>query len=198
MEILTSRLRLRPLSITDLEALVDMYADPEVMVGSSGEALARSRQESTEWLEHALSTSGPAAGFETFRVEERDGGAFLGRCGLRPDRRSPNAELAYAFARRAWGRGIATEAARATIAWGAAAGLTRIVGCVLASNRASQRVLAKVGMVLVADEPTAVGSLLRYQMSLPRTRLSGTTGAREGIASDRDARTTGPRTRWSL
>ena len=49
--------------------------------------------------------------------------------------------------RAVWGRGLATEAARALLGYGAAAhGLQRIIATVAPDNQASQRVLAKAGM----------------------------------------------------
>jgi RimJ/RimL family protein N-acetyltransferase len=162
IEILTSRLRLTPLSLDDFEELAAMYSDPEVMLGSSGAAAPRGSDESMEWLNRALSTSGADSGRETFRVDDRANGRFLGRCGLRPDEQTSEAELAYAFVRSAWGHGVATEAARAVLAWGSAAGVTRVVSCVLASNIASQRVLEKVGMARIGERPTPEGTLLLY------------------------------------
>ena len=72
--------------------------------------------------------------------------------------------FAYAFARHAWGRGIATEAAGAVVQHGFDAGLTRIVACALAENPASVRVLEKVGMRRVREETTPVGWLVRFEM----------------------------------
>src|SRR6266571_4374186 len=91
-EILTARLRLVPLKPADLDDLARMYADPEVMVGSSGVGSVRSREDSAEWLRHTLVT--PTAPFHrTFRVEDRGDGGFLGRCGLRPESEAPETEL---------------------------------------------------------------------------------------------------------
>jgi [ribosomal protein S5]-alanine N-acetyltransferase len=165
-EILTSRLRLTPLSLDDFEELAAMYADPEVMLGSSGVEAPRGSDESMEWLNRALLTSGADSGRETFRVDDRASGTFFGRCGLRPDARTSETELAYAFVRGAWGRGIATEAARAVLEWGSSAGVTRVVSCVLASNIASQRVLEKVGMARIGARPTPEGTLLLYATRL--------------------------------
>jgi [ribosomal protein S5]-alanine N-acetyltransferase len=144
-----------------------MYSDPEVMLGSSGAAVPRTREESMEWLSRTLASSCADFGRETFRVGERDSGAFLGRCGLRPDVHTPDTELAYAFVRSAWGRGIATEAAKAVLERGSSAGVTRVVGCVLANNRASQRVLEKVGLARIGERPTREGRLLLYETTLP-------------------------------
>jgi RimJ/RimL family protein N-acetyltransferase len=174
-EILTSRLRLTPLSQGDFEELAAMYSDPEVMLGSSGDASPRTREESMEWLNRTLASSCADVGHATFRVNARDGGAFLGRCGLRPDVRTPDTELAYAFVRSAWGRGNATEAAKAVLEWGSSAGVSRVVSCVLATNIASQRVLEKVGLARIGERTTVEGALLRYEapLSVPsRDRLT--------------------------
>jgi ribosomal-protein-alanine N-acetyltransferase len=55
-------------------------------------------------------------------------------------------EVAYRLARSAWGRGIATEAAEALVAHALGAlGLPRVVAVTYPENRASQRVLDKLG-----------------------------------------------------
>lgn len=160
-----------------------MYSDPEVMLGSSGAAVPRTREESKEWLDRTLSTSCADAGRETFRVDDRASGRFLGRCGLRPDANTPETELSYAFVRSAWGRGIATEAARAVFECGSAAGVTRVVACVLASNVASRRVLEKVGMARIGGRPTLEGTLLLYAATpsfASRGNVATTPGSTKG------------------
>jgi [ribosomal protein S5]-alanine N-acetyltransferase len=165
-EILTTRLRLTPLTAGDLEDLAAMYSDPEVMLGSSGAAIPRTREESMEWLNRTLASRCADVGHETFRVNERDGGAFLGRCGLRPPAYTRDTELAYAFVRSAWGRGIATEATKAVLEWGLSAGVSSVVGCVLATNIASQRVLEKVGLARNGERSIQEGTLLLYEAAL--------------------------------
>jgi RimJ/RimL family protein N-acetyltransferase len=163
MTILTPRLQLRPLGAEDLDDLVALYADCEVMRGSSGVATLRDRAASEGWLTQTLAVP-MTGGWATFRVGDRSTGTFLGRCGLRPDDSGNDTELAYAFARHAWGRGIATEAATAVVRHGFAAGLTRVVAGALAENAASLRVLEKVGMRRVREEPTEVGVLVHHEM----------------------------------
>jgi RimJ/RimL family protein N-acetyltransferase len=163
MDILTSRLRLRPLTESDLEDLVALNLDPLVMLGSTGVAAPRTRAMTEEWLRRTLATP-DEAGWVTYRVEERDTGVFIGRCGLRPEEGSRETEIAYALVRHAWGRGLATEAATAVVQHGFDAGLTRIVGCALAENQASLRVLEKLGMRSVREETTPVGWLIRFEM----------------------------------
>ena len=79
-------------------------------------------------------------------------GAYIGRCGLYPARDDEGAllpgvaSLAYYLARPYWGRGLATEAARAFVAHGfGTLGLARIEAGVNARHAASIRVLEKAG-----------------------------------------------------
>jgi len=79
-------------------------------------------------------------------------GCYIGRCGLYPFRDEkgeiqPNeAFLAFYVARQYWGRGLATEAGRAWIAYGFdTLRLGRIEAGVHAENRASLRVIEKLG-----------------------------------------------------
>lgn len=173
MEILTPRLRLQPLTIRDLEDLVTLHSDPEVMRGSSGVPVPRDRASSEEWLIRTLAGTA-TLGRVTFRVSERATGDFLGRCGLRRTASSGETELAYAFMRHAWGRGIATEAAMSVVHFGFNAGQMTIVACVLESNIASLRVLEKVGMRRVRAEATPDGALVHHMIvSGPSPRTAG-------------------------
>lgn len=73
---------------------------------------------------------------------------LLGTVSLRRYARDRRAELGYWLAQPAWGHGFATEAAQAAVDFGfRALGLARIYAQVLADNRASLRVLDKLGMV---------------------------------------------------
>lgn len=163
MEILTPRLRLVPLIAGDIEELAALYADAEVMRGSSGFAIPRDRAASEQWLQRTLAVPSTDA-WVTFRVDDRSSRTFLGRCGLRREDGSQETELAYAFVRAAWGRGVATDAASAVVRHGFDTGLTRIVGCALAGNGASLRVLEKVGMRRTREDLTSTGVVIRYEM----------------------------------
>ncbi len=74
--------------------------------------------------------------------------ACVGTVSLRRYSRDRRAELGYWLAASAWGSGIATEACTAAVDFGfRELGLARVYAQVLAGNRASQRVLDKLGMV---------------------------------------------------
>jgi len=74
-------------------------------------------------------------------------GKLIGTVNLEVDRSSRTAMLGYAIGRRWWGRGLATEAARAAMAWAVEVfHLERIWASTDARNTKSQRVLEKLGM----------------------------------------------------
>jgi RimJ/RimL family protein N-acetyltransferase len=82
-----------------------------------------------------------------FAIALRESGALAGAIGLRIVRENDAAEIGYWIGVPYWGRGIATEAARAVIAYGfSRLGLNRIHAEHFTRNPASGRVLQKAGM----------------------------------------------------
>ena len=80
-------------------------------------------------------------------VERQDEPGCLGWCGLFPLQHSGLIEIGYRYVQAAWGQGIASEAAAAVLAHGfRALALDPIVGVTHPDNRASQRVLERIGL----------------------------------------------------
>jgi len=80
-------------------------------------------------------------------VVERATGELAGWCGLAHLEDTQEVEVGYGLARRAWGRGLATEAARASLRYGfESMGLARIVAVVNPANHASRHVVEKLGL----------------------------------------------------
>lgn len=77
-----------------------------------------------------------------------DTGELIGNVGLRRDApHDPLADMGYELAPDHWGRGYATEAARAMVDWGFGVwGVERIHAHCVADNTASARVLARAGL----------------------------------------------------
>ena len=85
---------------------------------------------------------------------ERSSGELVGYCGLNRDavEDEPVVEIGWSITPPRQGEGFATEAARATVAWGfERAGLDRIVAFTLLDNVRSRRVAEKLGMAYVRD-----------------------------------------------
>lgn len=85
--------------------------------------------------------------FYDFGVELKEDGRFIGTCGFaRIDEANSTAEAGYVFNPDYWGRGLATEALRAVIAYGFEKGYNRIEARFMADNLASRRVMERSGM----------------------------------------------------
>ncbi len=146
-ELETHSLILRQWRDSDAGAFAAMNADPEVMRyfpaplsrAESDALLARARW---KWRELGLCY---------FAVEEK-GGRFIGFAGLNPPmfeaHFTPCIEIGWRLVRQAWGQGYATEAARASLAYGfGTLGLDAIVSFAVPGNTRSRAVMERIGMV---------------------------------------------------
>ena len=144
----TERLVLRPLALADLGPMHDVYADREVMryIGRGG-AHSETIEESERRLQRLIDHQ-EKHGFSLWAVTERASGTVMGDGGLiLYAHRGPEIELGFRLAKPYWGKGYATELARAWIAHAfAELGLERILGVAHPENVASQRVLEKAGL----------------------------------------------------
>lgn len=163
--LVTARLRLRPLGAEDVDALSSVYLHPDVARWIGPHTRADVVREIELQVEHQSSL-----GWSLWAVEERDSGTVIGDCGLQPlEHRGPEVELGYDFHPRAWGRGLATEAASAVMsqAFGELE-LERVVAVVKPDHSASQRVLEKVGFRSVGLREAYGESMLLHEAHRPR------------------------------
>ena len=145
MERLSTRsLLLDPLTPADYPWVVQLYSDPHVMryIGNGPRAEEESRHRLDWFIDQAA-----RLGFGYWVLRDRATGEALGGAMLMV--RSPGAkfELGFALARTAWGRGLASEAARALLdhAFGML-GVPEIEAFTHQDNAASGAVLRKAGM----------------------------------------------------
>ncbi|HEY5951339.1 MAG TPA: GNAT family N-acetyltransferase [Kofleriaceae bacterium] len=97
----------------------------------------------------------------TFAVVLED--RVIGTVNLEIDATARTAMIGYAIARAHWGRGLATEAARAVLAWGFAEhALVEIWASTEVENVRSQRVMEKLGMR--RDEALTDRGQVRYRI----------------------------------
>jgi RimJ/RimL family protein N-acetyltransferase len=140
----TEHLRLRRLRPSDEPDLVALDGDPEVMKYVGSPPGPRAAHDTAERMRQWMRAEHDPLGF--WVVESRAEGRFLGLCALIRMPAGDDIELAYRVARAAWGRGIASEAAGALVDHALATlGLPRLVAVTYPDNRASQRVLEKLG-----------------------------------------------------
>jgi len=100
------------------------------------------------YLEHNMA-HWMAHGFGLWMLRERGTGAVIGRAVLRHLEVDgvDEVETGYGFLSDLWGRGLATEIARACVSIGREQlGLASVVGITVPTNTASQQVMRKAGL----------------------------------------------------
>lgn len=163
----TPRLTLRHFVPDDLDALYELYRDPEMRAGyPDGTRTSEESQEELEWFLHGHPRH-PQLGL--WATIERETGAFLGRCGLLPweiDGRL-EIELAYMIDKRRWREGFATEASLGIVEYARdTLGLNRLICLVMPGNDASVRVAERVGMTFERDYEDEHGPCSIYSLLL--------------------------------
>ena len=109
-------------------------------------------QLSADWLAlfHASTATDPWV--HGFRLIHRDSGAVVGTCSFKGPPTAGVAEIAYGVSPEQQGKGYATEAARALVAYAFSFGEVRVLRAhTLPESTASKRVLAKCGFRHVGD-----------------------------------------------
>jgi RimJ/RimL family protein N-acetyltransferase len=142
----TPRLILRPFSIDDLDALVDIQSRPDVTRYLLYDV--RDRDQVRRVLEERIRADRFERDAVDLAVVLPDTGALIGDVALfLRSREHRQGEIGYLFHPDYRGRGYATEAARALLRLGFEGyGLHRIVGRIDARNTPSARVLERLGM----------------------------------------------------
>lgn len=143
----TPRLRLRMFRQADADAYAAMLADPQVMrYLSAGQPLSASEA----WRHMAMLLGHwHLFGFGPWAVEERASGELVGRIGPYYPAGWPGLELIWTIRRQSWGRGYATEGARAALAYVfRQMARDRVISLIRPQNAASIRVAEKLGQRL--------------------------------------------------
>jgi RimJ/RimL family protein N-acetyltransferase len=145
----TERLVLRRFTEGDAELLVELDSDPEVMRYLSGGPATPREVIGRVVMPRVLASYGRAEGYGTWAAHEKGSGEFVGwfSFNLHEEVGPGEVSLGYRLRRAAWGRGYATEGARALIRKGfAELGARRVYAETYEFNQASRRVMEKLGM----------------------------------------------------
>lgn len=143
----TPRLFLRRWRDEDRSPFADLNADPVVMEHFP----APLSPAESDALVDRITAGLEARGWGLWAVEVRETGAFIGFVGLNPATFdapfTPAVEVGWRLAHDAWGRGYATEGARAALDVGFDQnGLDEIVSFTTHGNVRSRRVMERLGM----------------------------------------------------
>lgn len=148
--LVTDRLTIRRFRDDDLDALAEMYADPEVMRFLGGPRTREDAATRLGWMIEEYESQP----FGMWGIALREQNTLIGRCGIIRQEliHGPEHEIAYLLGRPWWGRGYATEAAAAVRDHARdELGLGRLVSLIDHTNFASQAVARRIGMVYERD-----------------------------------------------
>jgi 8-oxo-dGTP diphosphatase len=153
----TERLLLRPLEPDDAAAVRPLVGDWEVARFLPHVPYPYGPEAAEEWINHTR--RGLAVGSEvTLAVTRKGDGALLGAISLSVSIHGRSAELGYWIGRSSWGQGFATEAAAAMLRHAfERLGLQRVGARTLSHNKASLRVLEKIGLRFEREGSTDFG-----------------------------------------
>ena len=145
----TERLILRYWREDDLAGFAELNADPQVMEFFPWTLTMLE----TQALMSVMIERTASDGFSFAPVEEKQTGRFIGFVGLNRPRHDPAlpfepcVEIGWRLLPSAWGKGYATEAARAWLGFGfETLGLSEIVAMTTEHNTASRAVMERLGM----------------------------------------------------
>jgi RimJ/RimL family protein N-acetyltransferase len=147
----TARTILRPVEIDDCRGLLEHWSRPLVRrwlwddrLPTADEVTAIVDSSSRTWRDE---------GYGFWIIESPDDSAMLGTVGFREASwESGVCELVYSLDPEWWGKGLATEVARAALEWAFTThGWPRIIAATDTPNEMSSRVLGRVGMRLVRE-----------------------------------------------
>jgi RimJ/RimL family protein N-acetyltransferase len=109
-------------------------------------------QVSSDWLARMRAATTPDPWVHGFRVVHRDSGEAVGSCSFKGPPVDGMVEIAYGIGAEHRGRGFATEAAQALVAFASTCADVRVIRAhTLPDSVASKRVLAKCGFQYVGE-----------------------------------------------
>jgi RimJ/RimL family protein N-acetyltransferase len=180
----TERLLLRRWRDEDRAPFAQMNADPAVVEHLQGPA---TRARSDAFVDR-IEAHWDDRGWGLWAAEVVDGAPFVGYVGLWPAdyvTGAPMVEVGWRLARKHWGHGYATEAAREALRFGfTEVGLDEIVSFTVPQNTRSRAVMERIGLVRDPSgdfdhpnvDPVAYPQLVRhvlYRLGRDRWQVAG-------------------------
>jgi len=152
IELDTERLRLRQWRASDLEPFARLNADPRVMEFFPNRLDRQASDALAGRIEAKIAERGWGLWAAELRGADGNAGEFIGFIGLQPPIAqlpcSPCVEIGWRLAQPFWGKGLASEGARAALRFGFdELGLDEIVSFTVPTNRRSRAVMERLGML---------------------------------------------------
>lgn len=145
----TDRLLLREFILDDAEKFYQLNLNPNV-IRYTGNTAFKSIDEAKSFLENYNDYK--ANGYGRWAVINKESNEFIGWCGLKYSELENETDIGFRFFEEEWNKGYATESAAACLKYGFdKLKLNRIIGRAMKENKASIKVLEKIGLVYETD-----------------------------------------------
>ena len=163
----TERLILREMVPSDAEDMLRLHSHPKVQLYTGEQTIVtfegiqdKIREKTDEYRKY---------GYGRWVTILKDGMQFVGWAGLSYLPEFDEIDLGYRFLPEFWGRGLATEVSRAILNYGfEELKMERIIAMAMEENKASIRIMQKVGMQFEKLAPYEPGSIDVVWYSLSR------------------------------
>ncbi|NNF02629.1 MAG: GNAT family N-acetyltransferase [Bacteroidia bacterium] len=148
----TERLYLRQFTMADVDHLHELDSDPEVM-RYIGDGVVRDLRQVTKILETLIEKYREDRSFGVWAACTKGDDNFIGWGALKDLDQTELIEVGYRLLRKEWGKGYATEIAKALLEYGFdKLKLKRIVAITHKDNIASQKVISKSGLIYINEQ----------------------------------------------
>ena len=160
----TARLYLREFTINDAQKLIDLNSNPNV-VRYTGDGPVENLTKAKEIIQNIIFPQYPSK-LGRWAVHLKSNGEFIGWCGLKFIEQLDEIDLGYRFFEEQWGKGYATESAKASVAYGFnTLDLKEIVGRAAIANINSTKVLEKVGLRFEKEAEEHGDRIYKYRLT---------------------------------
>lgn len=146
----TDRLYIRKFVEADIERWYEITSDPETL---SFWPSPFTKKQAEDWVNLAIKNYSNL-GYGKFALIEKDSSILIGDCGFLDINLFDHREndLGYILGKEYWGKGFATEAAKACLHFGINSfGMRRLVATMEITHHASKRVAEKIGFVVTRE-----------------------------------------------
>ena len=164
MILTTERLYLREFTLKDAQNFIDLNSNPNV-VKYTGDGAIQDLEKAKEILE-TITFPQYKNKLGRWAVHLKSTDEFLGWCGLKYIEQLNEIDLGYRFFEKHWGKGYATESAKAVLAYGFdTLKVNVIVARAAIENVNSHKVLKKIGMKFEKEGEEHGDKIYKYRLS---------------------------------
>jgi [ribosomal protein S5]-alanine N-acetyltransferase len=159
----TERLTLREFTLEDAQLFIDLNSNPNV-VRYTGDGAIETLEKAKEILT-TITFPQYENNLGCWAVHLKKGNEFIGWCGLKYISQLNEIDLGYRFFEHHWGKGYATESAKAVLTYGfETLKLDEVVARAAIENINSVNVLKKIGMRFEKEDEEHGDRIYKYRL----------------------------------